>query len=89
MCNLPASPSCVRPLSNLRMVRYAEEQFYRRHHDQNTAIWAPQVRDLPISHHASPHISPCISSPSMAFADLHAHPCASIRAHACSPSSCT
>ena len=29
---------------DLQVVRYEPGQFYRRHHDQNTAVWAPQVR---------------------------------------------
>ena len=27
---------------DLQVVRYEPGQFYKRHHDQNTAIWAPQ-----------------------------------------------
>ena len=27
---------------DLQIVRYEAGQFYRRHHDQNTAVWAPQ-----------------------------------------------
>lgn len=27
---------------DLQIVRYQPGQFYRRHHDQNTALWAPQ-----------------------------------------------
>jgi len=27
---------------DLQIVRYEPGQFYRRHHDQNTAVWAPQ-----------------------------------------------
>jgi len=27
---------------DLQIVRYAPNQFYKRHHDQNTAVWAPQ-----------------------------------------------
>ena len=27
---------------DLQIVRYESGQFYRRHHDQNTAVWAPQ-----------------------------------------------